>query len=109
MSKPATIGQKLKKARIEKGLSLLKLAQKIGVSSTYIWKLEHDKYRKKINVFSLLDLCDVLDVSLSYLLDAPGLDQQATDEETAFLRKYQQLSRHNQRIMRGILNVLWEL
>ena len=60
-------GEKLKKARLEKGLSQEDLARKVGVSLRTIMNYENqNRYPKKREVYGML--ADALDLNINYLL-----------------------------------------
>lgn len=60
-----TFGEKLVKARIEKGLTVAKLAEKAGCSTRAIKFWEQDK--AEISFFNAVVLSQVLGLSLNYL------------------------------------------
>lgn len=61
-------GEKLRTRRIEKGLTLEALAEKIGSTKAYVWQLENKKPAKPSGEL-LLKLANVLDISAEYLID----------------------------------------
>lgn len=60
------LGEKLKKIREEKGLSMSELHRRSGLSVSYIHYLETGK--NEPTVTTLLRLCKALDVAPSYFL-----------------------------------------
>ncbi|MFD3005108.1 helix-turn-helix domain-containing protein [Thermus tengchongensis] len=60
------VGQKLRELRLKRGLSQTKLAQKVGVSQTFISALEMGL--KQPSLKTLLALADALSVSPDELL-----------------------------------------
>ena len=61
------IGNRLKKARINKHLTQEKLAEKLDVSITCLSRIECGKY--EISLKRLDEICGLLDVQISYILD----------------------------------------
>lgn len=59
------IGQRIKKARLEKGLTQEKLSEEIDVATVYISRIERGN---KINLERLAQIARVLGVSIEYLL-----------------------------------------
>jgi transcriptional regulator with XRE-family HTH domain len=78
MADPAsTIGERLKKLRVERGFSQASLAERAGVSVDLVSKLEQG-VRQSARVTSLRGLAQALGVSMSELLDKrPRLDSPA--------------------------------
>ncbi|TIU90038.1 MAG: helix-turn-helix transcriptional regulator [Mesorhizobium sp.] len=61
-------GEKLRNRRIELGLTLEALAEKIGSTKAYVWQLENKKPAKPSGEL-LLKIANVLDISAEYLID----------------------------------------
>lgn len=61
------IGERLKKARINKGLTQEKLAEEIDVSVAFLSRVERGD--TKINLSRLNQLCELLEVTKGYVLD----------------------------------------
>jgi transcriptional regulator with XRE-family HTH domain len=61
-------GEKLRNRRIERGLTLEGLAEKIGSTKAYVWQLENKKPAKPSGEL-LLKIAGVLDISAEYLID----------------------------------------
>ena len=64
------IGERLKKARIEKGYTQEQLAEKIDVSVAFLSRIERGK--SKVNLNRLNQLCDLLDISEGNVLTGVG-------------------------------------
>lgn len=58
-----TLGYKLKEVRTEKGMSVLDLAEKSGISRTWIWAIESGN-AKNVSVKVLLALANALGVTI---------------------------------------------
>lgn len=61
------IGNRLKKARINKNLTQENLAEKLDVSITCLSRIECGKY--EISLKRLDEICGLLDVKMSHVLD----------------------------------------
>lgn len=64
------IGERLKKARKSKNLTQEQLAEKIDVSVAFLSRVERGDV--KINLPRLSQVCDILDISISYILTGVG-------------------------------------
>lgn len=71
------MGERLKKARIQKGFTQEQLAEKLKVSIAYISRIETGKTH--VNLKRLNELCSVLDTSESYILNG------ASDNSTTYM------------------------
>ena len=65
--KPPPIGIKIRAARLSKGMSQMKLAEKIGVSYQQLQKYENG--RSELTVKRLRQFSDVLNLPISYFMD----------------------------------------
>jgi len=64
------IGERLKKARKTKKLTQEQLAEKIDVSVAFLSRVERGDI--KVNLSRLNQICDLLDISMSYILTGTG-------------------------------------
>ena len=71
------IGERLKKARLQKGYTQEKLAEKIDVSIAYLSRIETGATH--INLKRLNELCGGLDISEAYVLNG------ASDDSVSYL------------------------
>jgi len=71
------IGERLKKARVEKGYTQEKLAEMMELSIAYVSRIENGKTH--INLKRLNELCSILDTSESYILNG------VSDNSTSYL------------------------
>lgn len=60
------IGERMKKARQDKGYSQLQLSEILNISDVYLKRLEKGKTR--VSLSKLAQICDVLDVSVCEIL-----------------------------------------
>ena len=79
----SVIGSRIKKARLDKGMTQDDLASKIDISVAFLSRVERGS--SHINLKRLNQLCDLLDVSEGYLLNGASsnsqnyLDKEFTD------------------------------
>ena len=66
------IGERLKKARVEKNMTQEKLAEQLDVSIAFLSRIERGS--SHINLKRLQQLCSILDVSEGYLLSGTSED-----------------------------------
>ena len=60
------IGERLKKARLSKGLTQEQLSETLDVSVAFLSRAERGNV--KINLARITQICDILDVSIGYIL-----------------------------------------
>lgn len=102
-----TLGDKIKKLRKDKGLTLEELAQSVASGKSYIWELEN-KGVTKPSAEKLNKIASTLGVTPEYLLDeGKGLDDINDAEDQAFFRKYQKVPDNTKKQIQSILNTLW--
>lgn len=65
---PTTLGEKLRKRREERGLSLSKLAERAGVSKGYIWSLENGRANARPSGRTLYAIAKELGTTMTDLL-----------------------------------------
>jgi predicted transcriptional regulator/DNA-binding XRE family transcriptional regulator len=81
VSKPLFLGRRIRPLRVRLGLSQAALAQRLGISASYLNLVEHD--RRPVTSTLLLDLARVLDVDLRTL--AAGSDAELLSSITEIL------------------------
>lgn len=84
-----TLGEKLRRARDNKGYSLDDLARVSGSSKSYLWELENRQDRRP-SAEKLTEIARHLDLTTEYLLDDNAEFNDAQLKE-AFFRKFNQL------------------
>ena len=82
---PFRFGEKLRKVRERKGLTLKVVAQQAGVSESLVSQIERNKVSPAID--TLLSLADVLDISLEYIFEEYRLSRPVRISPTAKRRK----------------------
>lgn len=73
----ATVGDRIKKRRIELGWTQDQLAQKAGISKSFLSDLENSK--RSVSAENLLDISRVLGASLDFLMTGEASDDQVPD------------------------------
>lgn len=85
----SSLGEKLRKHRVEKGYSLDELARLSRSSKSYLWELEN-RDTLKPSAEKLKSIADVLEVTTEYLLDE-NADMDDKQLKEAFFRKFNRL------------------
>ncbi len=93
--------QNLKGKRLERGISLRKLAQKLGVSVQYLSMLERGKAAVSLERF--LSICYAIGVEPSEVLPRETVEKDGEDE---FAEKSKRLSAQEKLVLLDVLNVL---
>lgn len=83
-----TIGQRVKKQRIKKGLTVKEISSLISISSSSIINIEKGRVLNP-TIKVVRNLSKALDVTISYLLDANNIPENTTGE---IIKKYRLLS-----------------
>ena len=76
MAEPFTTGERLRYVREQRGMTLESLAERAGVSKSFLWEVERD--RSGISGERLLSVANVLGASLDYILrgqPSPEMDE----------------------------------
>jgi transcriptional regulator with XRE-family HTH domain len=97
-------GEKLRKLRTSKGLTLEELAAVIGSSKAYIWQLEN-KTNAKPSAELLLKIANYFSESPEFFLDDgqnDPSDRHVGQVEDAFFRKFKKLSESDKRTIERI-------
>lgn len=102
MSTP--LGERVREARLAKGLTLEALAEKVESSKSYMWQIENKDVARP-SAEKLQQIAKVLDTTAEYLLAVETVTQEdATD--TAFFRKYQRMNPRSKERLREMLKIL---
>lgn len=97
-------GEKLRKLRTSRNLTLEDLATLIGSSKAYVWQLEN-KANAKPSAELLLKIANYFSESPEFFLDDGQIDpsdRQMTQVEDAFFRKFRKLSENDRRTIERI-------
>ena len=97
------LGDKLRKLRQEKHLSLDDLATKTNSSKSYLWELE--KGTKKPSAEKLAELAKYFAVSLDYLMNEE--DNQPIDTANRIFTRVNSLSEEDQKKIESIIETLF--
>ena len=84
----------LRIARENKGISKVELAKKIGVSDPTIGNWENSEKNLYPPIDKLMQICDILGVTINDIVDEPEQDESAQNEEEAtkkFLNELEEL------------------
>lgn len=71
-----TVGERLRMARSERGLTSAEVAIAVNVSAPQVLRWERDRVYPRID--EALDLCRALNISIEWLLDGVGADSMAS-------------------------------
>ncbi|MCZ7596268.1 MAG: helix-turn-helix domain-containing protein [Hyphomicrobium sp.] len=84
-------GEKLRRMRTARRLTLDELAAKIGSTKAYVWQLEN-KPNARPSAELLLKIADALEAAPDYFIDDTIENPTADQIDRAFFRKFQRLS-----------------
>lgn len=73
----STVGERIKKRRTELGWTQEQLAQKAGISKSFLSELENGK--RSVSADNLLDIARVLNLSLDYLMTGEEPDEKPAE------------------------------
>lgn len=96
------LGEKLRELRKEKNYTLDALADRAGLSKSYIWELEN-KDSQRPSAEKLNALADALGMSVSYFIEEDVRAPEERHRDEAFYRSYQQLDLDAKEQLRKIL------
>lgn len=102
-----SLGERIKAARDNKGLKQSELADLIDVKSSGVIS-NWEKDINKPDADKIIKLCEVLDISASYLLDYYGGDIDITFDEKEKIKKYRRLDLHGVKMVNLVLNEEYE-
>jgi transcriptional regulator with XRE-family HTH domain len=104
---PSSLGQKIKKLRVAKRMTLDQLAEIAGASKSYIWELENRETPPQPSANKIFAIAAALGVTPEFLLSDARTEPDETVLDEAFYRKYKQLPSDMRRRLRQILDA-WE-
>lgn len=96
------LGEKLRELRTKEGLTLEKLADKAGLSKSYVWELENRESQRP-SAEKLTALADALGVSAAYFIEEDVRAPEERHLDDAFFRGYQKLDPDAKEQLRKIL------
>jgi transcriptional regulator with XRE-family HTH domain len=98
-----SLGEKLRTLRKEKRFTLDALAEKVGISKSYLWELEN-RTQARPSAEILDRLAAELGVPISYFLDEDAAQPKEHHLDEAFFRNYQKLDATDKEQLRRILD-----
>lgn len=102
---PNIVGEKIRKLRKEKKLTLDKLAELTESSKSYIWELEN-KNPPRPSAEKLAKIAEQLDTTIEFLLDESEEIQKEDAADAHFYRKYQRMDAETKAKIRSMVK-LW--
>ncbi len=101
-----TLGDKIRKLRKDKGLTLDKLAELSGSSKSYIWELEN-KNPPRPSADKLTKIAGQLETTLEFLLHEGEDVTQEDAADARFYRQYRKMDPNTKAKVRQIIK-LWD-
>lgn len=98
-------GEKLRKVRTDRKMTLEELADAIGSSKAYVWQLENKKNAKP-SAELLLKISNFLGESPDFFLDDEVSERSERQLEDAFFRKFKNLSDEDKRYIDRLVSGL---
>lgn len=98
------LGNKIRKIRKEKNLTLEGLAGKTSSSKSYIWELEN-KNPPRPSADKIARIAEVLGVTSDFLMDTTEIDPKENVLDEAFFRKYQKLESSDKSKIRSLIDM----
>ncbi len=102
----ATLREKLKAKRTEKGKSLDALAKDAGLSKSYLWELENRQSPPRPSLDKLQAIAGALDIDVAFFMDDSIEDLQEDLKDRQFFRNYSKLKPETKEQLRVILEAL---
>lgn len=103
MTSSNPLGDRIRKLRKEKGLTLDQLAEQSGSSKSYIWELEN-KSPPRPSAEKLAKIADRLGTTIEFLLQGETSQEEAADAH--FYRSYQKMDEPTKAKIRRMVQ-LW--
>lgn len=102
-----TVGNHIKIARLNKGLSQEQLAEKCDVSTKYISALEVGKSNGSVGL--LIKLCNILEISPNYLFENLFINKDILPFNNDILIQYFKLSDDNKKFVNTIITHIYNM
>lgn len=103
-----TLGERIRQARENKGIQQKELAELVQVKSSGVisnWERDLNKPDSE----KIIKLCEVLNISLSYLLDYYGAsDFECTLSEQQHIKKYRAIDDRGKETVDTVLNDIYD-
>lgn len=102
---PNILGDKIRKLRKDKNLTLDQLADLTASSKSYIWELEN-KNPPRPSAEKLVKIAEQLGTTIEFLLDEGEVIHEADAADAHFYRKYQKMDPETKAKIRSMVK-LW--
>lgn len=102
---PTPLGEKIRKLRKEKSMSLDALAEAAEMSKSYLWELEN-RDTANPTMDKVARIATVLEVTPEFLTNDEQSDVTDSVADKAFFRKYEKLSPETKKQLQDILKVI---
>jgi transcriptional regulator with XRE-family HTH domain len=102
---PTPLGDKIRRLRQDKQLSLEALAKAAEMSKSYLWELETSEEANPTKDI-LEKLAKPLEVTAEFLANDGQIEATANEFDKAFFRNYQELDDDTKRKLSGIMKTL---
>jgi transcriptional regulator with XRE-family HTH domain len=99
----SVLGEKIRRLRKEKGMTLDGLAEASGSSKSYIWELENSNDPLRPSAEKLQKIADALGQTVEFLIDDEVNEEASAD--AAFYRKFRKLEPETKDRIREIMDV----
>ncbi|MDE5978205.1 MAG: helix-turn-helix domain-containing protein [Turicibacter sp.] len=101
-----TLGEKIKIARINKGLKQSELSDLLGVRSTAISSWENNLSKPDVNKIEIM--CSIFEVSPNYFFNIKSKNS-FTNNEIDLIEKYRKLDTRGQKVINSLVDVELEI
>jgi transcriptional regulator with XRE-family HTH domain len=97
------LGEKIRKHREAKGLTLEQLAEKIDSTKSYVWEIENKPVARP-SADKIFRIAGALDVSAEYLMDDTRRNPSPEERDVVFFRKYQKLAKEDKDVLQRFID-----
>lgn len=101
------LGDKIRRLRKDKKLTLERLAEATGSSKSYIWELENRETAPRPSAEKLYKIADVLGTTVELFLDETGKLKDEDAADAHFYRKYREMRPETKARIRRMID-LWD-
>jgi transcriptional regulator with XRE-family HTH domain len=102
MSNQISLGEKIKLARIKKGLKQSELSSLLGIRNTAISSWENNQSKPDINMLELL--CQILEVNPNFFFNL-DINDSITINELELIKKYRLLDNRGKHIINNLIDI----
>lgn len=99
------LGEKIRRFRKERGLTLDALAEASDSSKSYIWELENSDNPSRPSAEKLQKIAEALGQTVEFLIDDQGKVSEEDSADRAFYRQYRQMDPDTKKKLQGIIKV----